>query len=62
LLIGFENLSSLKINYSKCEIISMNITENEGNHFASLFGCSVGALSFFYLGVPLHWKKLAASD
>jgi hypothetical protein len=39
----------------------MNITEDEGNRFASLFGCSVGALPIFYPSVPLHWKKLIVS-
>jgi Reverse transcriptase (RNA-dependent DNA polymerase) len=62
LSIGFENLSRLKINYSKREIISMNIFEDEGNNLASLFGCNVGTLPISYMGVPLYWKKLSVSD
>jgi hypothetical protein len=62
LSIGFENLSRLKINYSKREIISMNIFEDEGNNLASLFGRNVGTLPISYMGVPLHWKKIFVSD
>jgi hypothetical protein len=54
LLIGFENLFGLKINYSKCEIIPMNITEDEGKNLVSLFGCKVDTLLISYLGVSLY--------
>jgi hypothetical protein len=54
LLIGFENLSGLKINYNKCEMIPLNITEEMGTHLTSLFECKVGHLPITYLGIPLH--------
>lgn len=46
-LIGFENLSGMKINFSKCDMISLNISDTEANSLASLICCKVG--SFFYL-------------
>jgi hypothetical protein len=58
LLLGFENLSGLKINYNKCEMIPLNITKEMGTHLASLFGCKIGHLPITYLGIPLHWKNL----
>jgi Reverse transcriptase (RNA-dependent DNA polymerase) len=56
-LLGFENLSDMKIKFSKCEMIPLNLKEKEGSHLASLFGCKLGHLSLTYLGIPLHWKK-----
>jgi hypothetical protein len=54
LLIGFENLSGLKINYVKCEMIPLNISEEVGHHLTSQFGYKVGSLPIIYLGIPLH--------
>jgi hypothetical protein len=62
LLIGFENLSRLKINYAKCEMIPLNIYEEMGHHLAFLFGCKVGTLPISYLGIPLYWKSLSVHD
>jgi hypothetical protein len=62
LLIGFENLSGLKFNYAKCEIIPPNITKEMGAHLVSLFECKVGHLPISYLGILLHWKKLSVQD
>jgi hypothetical protein len=62
LLIGFENLSGMKINYSKYEMVPLNLCEAEGQYLASLFICSLGTLPINYLGIPLHWKKLSVSD
>jgi hypothetical protein len=55
-------MSGLKINYTKCEIILLNIIEAEGHHFSYIFGCNVGDLSISYLGIPLHWKNLTVSN
>jgi hypothetical protein len=37
ILIGFENLSSIKINISKCEMIPLNLKDDEGDKLASIF-------------------------
>lgn len=36
LLIGFENLSGLKINYSKSEVIPLNLQEEESTVIANI--------------------------
>jgi hypothetical protein len=54
ILIGFENLTGLKINYTKNELIPLNITEQESNNMAQLFGCKISTLPIKYLGIPLH--------
>jgi hypothetical protein len=54
LLISFENLSGLKINYAKCEMIPFNISEEMGHNLASQFECKVSYLPITYLGIPLH--------
>jgi hypothetical protein len=52
----------MKINYSKCEMVSLNLSVAESQSLASLFGCSLGTLPINYLGISLHWKKLLLSD
>lgn len=52
-VIGFEVMSSLKINLHKSELIS--IREVEGvDRLASMFGCMVGRLLTSYLSPPLR--------
>lgn len=62
ILLGFENLSGMKVNFAKCEMIPLNISSPEGLHLASLIGCKVGTLPISYFGIPLHWKKLNKKD
>jgi hypothetical protein len=57
-LIGFEQLSGMRINFSKCELISFNIFPEEGTILAAQLGCKLEALLISYLGFPLHHKKL----
>jgi hypothetical protein len=52
----------MKINFSKCEMIPLNLNENEGDHLASIFGCKIDFLSISYLSNPLHWKTLTVND
>jgi hypothetical protein len=62
LLQGFENMSGLRINYTKSELIPLNISQQEGTTLANILGCKVGKLPITYLGTPLHWKKLNKND
>jgi hypothetical protein len=62
LLIGFENLSGLKINYTKSELVPLNLTQIEGLQLANIIGCKIVTLPITYLGVPLHWHKLRLKD
>lgn len=54
LLIGFEDLSGMKINFAKCELIPLNIPSDEGSFLASQLGCKLGTSPITYLGVLLH--------
>jgi hypothetical protein len=62
ILIGFDNLFGMKINFSRCEIILLNLKDDEGDKLASIFGCKLGYLSISYLGIPLYWKTLTDND
>jgi hypothetical protein len=57
ILIGFGNLSGLKINFSKSKMIPLNLTSTEGTQFVNILDCKVSSFSINYLGVPLHWHK-----
>jgi hypothetical protein len=41
LIQGFENISGLKINYTKSELIPLNITNQEGTQLANILGCKL---------------------
>jgi hypothetical protein len=62
LLLGFEELSDLKINYSKSILIPLNISDQEKIEYATFLGCELSNLPITYLGVSLYWKKLRVSD
>jgi hypothetical protein len=57
LLQGFENMSGLKINFTKSELISLNISTQDGQQLAHILKCKVDTLLITYLGTLLHWKK-----
>jgi hypothetical protein len=50
LMQGFENMSGLKINYTKSELIPLNISHQEGIQLANMLGCKLGSLPITYLG------------
>lgn len=62
LLLGFEDVSGLKINFEKSEMIPLNISNSLASSLANQLGCKLTALPITYLGVPLHWKTLRVSD
>lgn len=59
ILIGFEDLSVPKINFNKSKIIPLNISKREVINLANRLGYKIANLPISYLGVPLHWKKIA---
>jgi hypothetical protein len=58
ILLGYEDLSSMKINFLKSELVSLNLLDEEGIALANQLGCKISTLSLIYLGMSLHWKKL----
>jgi hypothetical protein len=58
ILIAFEDLFGLKINFDKCKIVLLNILNEEGSILAQILGCKFFYFSIAYLGVPLYFKTL----
>ena len=53
-LLSFELImSGLKINFHKCEVISMGMGPDESQDVADLLNCQLGTLPFHYLGLPI---------
>lgn len=50
----FEGISGLKINFSKSELIPLNLDHSQADYFANILDCMVGKLSMKYLGVSLQ--------
>jgi hypothetical protein len=62
LLTLFEQMSGMRINYHKSDLLTINVDDAEANLFAQIFGCKLGEFPFTYLGVPLHFSKLRKED
>ena len=62
LLACFENLSGLKINYDKCEVVPINMNEEDAKLLSQIFCCKLGDFPLKYLGVSLHYLKLRRED
>jgi hypothetical protein len=62
LMICFEQISGMKINYHKSNLTPVNLDEEEIQVYSKRFGCKIGTFPFTYLGVPLHYEKLRRED
>jgi hypothetical protein len=62
LLICFENMSGLKINFSKSEAIVTGVTEPEKRRIADGLNCKLGLLPLHYLCLPVSDKRLSVAD
>lgn len=58
----FELILGMRINYHKSKIILVNMTNEELNSLADIFGCPVGVFPIKYLGIPLRYEKLSRND
>ena len=58
----FEQVSGMRINYTKSELIPIGLTDEEIVSFSNIMGCTVGAFPIKYLGIPLHYDKLRRED
>jgi Reverse transcriptase (RNA-dependent DNA polymerase) len=59
---AFEGLSGLKINFSKSELVTLNIDLASAYNFAHQLHYKLGTLPLKYLGLTLHWKKPFCRD
>jgi hypothetical protein len=63
LLLGaFEQISGLKINFHKSEVLCFGDAQDSLESYLELFGCKHGDFPLKYLGLPIHFKKLRNSD
>jgi hypothetical protein len=62
LLTCFEQMSGMRINYHKSDLLPINMDVSEVNLFAQFFGCKLVEFRFTYLRVPLHFSKLRKED
>lgn len=52
----------MRINYDKCDSLTIDIKGEEANSFSRFFYCKRGTFPFRYLGAPLHFSKLRRED
>ena len=62
LLSCFEQLSGMKINFHKCDLVPINVPLENVQVFAQILSCALGVFPLSYLGVPLHHRKLRKED
>ncbi|XP_051229193.1 uncharacterized protein [Lolium perenne] len=58
LVMCFEDMSGLKINYHKSEVIVMGQPTRVQNQVANKLNCKLGSFPFIYLGMPISDRKL----
>jgi mannosylglycoprotein endo-beta-mannosidase len=52
-LVLFEAVSGLKVNFHKSMLLGVNVAESWLSEAAVVLGCSVGKIPFLYLGLPI---------
>jgi hypothetical protein len=62
ILLAFEQLSELKINFHKSELFCFGEAINEDDAYANLFGCGQGQFPMKYLGIPIHYRRLTIAE
>jgi hypothetical protein len=62
LLVCFEQMSAMKINYDKSDLLTIGMDEDSTNAFAKILCCKISEFPIKYLGVPLHYSKLRRTD
>lgn len=62
ILVLFEMLSGLKINFSKCNIYGVNMDSGHLSAMADILGCSVGSFPFTYLGIKMGFRHKRAAE
>ena len=62
LLSCFEQMSGLRINFHKCDLVPINVPEEGAQVFAHILSCKFREFPLQYLGVPLHHTRLRRED
>jgi hypothetical protein len=58
----YEQVSGMRINFHKSEIVPLNLEARETQRLARILSCPIGKFSMKYLGVPLHYDNLTRED
>ena len=53
ILVLFENMSGLNVNYHKSMLVGINIAESWLQEAVSILSCKIGKIPFMYLGLPI---------
>ena len=61
-LMWYEQISGMGINFHKSELVPLNLEHNEAHRLAHIFSYPLGSFPINYLGVPLHYDKLNRED
>jgi hypothetical protein len=61
-LMLFEQVSRMRINFHKSEWVPTNLDDEQIHEIAHVLSCPVGKFPIKYLGVPLHFEKLKRED
>jgi hypothetical protein len=59
ILTAFEQISVLKINFHKSELFCFGEAQDAASQYADLFSCGQGQFPIRYLGIPIHYRRLA---
>ena len=62
LLCIYEEMSGLKINFSKSEVIMVSQDDAKNLEFSNMFSCAIGKWPIKYLGVPVAGSRLHVAD
>lgn len=62
ILICFEAMSGLKINYSKSQVFTVAMSDDEGTDIANALNCQKAELPMTYLGLPCADRALTEGD
>lgn len=62
-IMWFEQISGMRVNFHKSELLGLNLEEEETLRAAQIFNCPIGSFPLKYLGEPLHYyAKLTRTD
>jgi hypothetical protein len=62
LLPCFENMSGLRINFHKSEVMVLGSTDQEQEAIANMLNCKLGSFPFTYMGLPISDMAIPAVD
>src|SRR4051812_30472094 len=62
MLATFAESTGIHANYNKCMLIPLNVPDDTVSALAASLCCTVGAISFTYLGLPMGTTRPSVSD